>query len=249
MIHYIKNEQHYELLIDQLSKVKHTLWIGTADLKDLYIKKQKTAIPFLALLEQKIKKGVSIRLLHAKEPGENFRNAFDQFPTLWTGMERALCPRIHFKMMVFDCEVAYIGSANLTGAGIGMKSDGKRNFEAGILTEIIEKALQNVGDNDHLLENQISTANEIIRLLSDRAEDKDLTEYQITKDNAELLSIYHKKTGEIPRPETSLSTSTLFTGSKLEPSMMNELKKEIQNYVKEHKSAITDWLDWLKITE
>ena len=30
--------------------------------------------------------------------------------------------------------MAYIGSANLTGAGIGMKSDGKRNFEAGILT-------------------------------------------------------------------------------------------------------------------
>ena len=53
MIHYIKNEQHYELLIDQLSKVKHTLWIGTADLKDLYIKKQNTAIPFLALLDKR----------------------------------------------------------------------------------------------------------------------------------------------------------------------------------------------------
>ena len=38
-------------------------------------------------------------------------------------------------MMIFDCEVAYIGSANLTGAGIGMKSDGKRNFEGGILTD------------------------------------------------------------------------------------------------------------------
>ena len=91
MIQYIKNEQHYELLIDHLSKVRHTLWIGTADLKDLYIKKQNTAIPFLALLEQKVKKGVSVRLLHAKEPGENFRNDFDQYPALWTGMERALC--------------------------------------------------------------------------------------------------------------------------------------------------------------
>ena len=38
-------------------------------------------------------------------------------------------------MMIFDCSAAYIGSANLTGAGIGMKSDGKRNFEAGILTD------------------------------------------------------------------------------------------------------------------
>ena len=38
----------------------------------------------------------------------------------------------------------YIGSANLTGAGIGMKTDNKRNFEAGILTdepEIVEQAM------------------------------------------------------------------------------------------------------------
>ena len=97
MIQYITNEEHYKLLIDQVSKVKHTLWMGTADLKDLYIKKQNTAIPFLALLEQKVKQGVSIRLLHAKEPGENFRNDFDQYPALWQGMERSLCPRIHFQ--------------------------------------------------------------------------------------------------------------------------------------------------------
>ena len=31
-------------------------------------------------------------------------------------------------------ETAYIGSANLTGAGIGMKSGQRKNFETGILT-------------------------------------------------------------------------------------------------------------------
>jgi hypothetical protein len=29
----------------------------------------------------------------------------------------------------------YLGSANLTGAGLGAKADGKRNFELGIWTE------------------------------------------------------------------------------------------------------------------
>lgn len=38
-------------------------------------------------------------------------------------------------MIIMDGELAYVGSANLTGAGIGMKSDGKRNFEAGFLTD------------------------------------------------------------------------------------------------------------------
>jgi phosphatidylserine/phosphatidylglycerophosphate/cardiolipin synthase-like enzyme len=54
---------------------------------------------------------------------------------LFTGLERALCPRVHFKLLVFDGAVAYIGSANLTGAGIGMKGAGTRNFEAGVLTD------------------------------------------------------------------------------------------------------------------
>ena len=135
MIQYIKNEKQYELLLEEVSKVKHTLWIGTADLKDLYIKKLDLTMPFLELLEQKIKKGVSVRLLHAKEPGEIFRNDFDQYPALWNGLERALCPRIHFKIIVFDMEAVYIGSANLTGAAFGMKSERNRNFEAGIFTD------------------------------------------------------------------------------------------------------------------
>jgi phosphatidylserine/phosphatidylglycerophosphate/cardiolipin synthase-like enzyme len=47
-------------------------------------------------------------------------------------------------MLVIDGKEVYIGSANLTGAGIGMKTDNKRNFEAGILTddtEIVEQAM------------------------------------------------------------------------------------------------------------
>jgi len=41
-------------------------------------------------------------------------------------------------MMIFDYSVAYIGSANLTGAGMGAKSVNRRNFEVGILTDIPE---------------------------------------------------------------------------------------------------------------
>lgn len=49
-------------------------------------------------------------------------------------MERVLCPRVHFKIIIFDFKIAYVGSANLTGAGIGMKGENTRNFEAGILS-------------------------------------------------------------------------------------------------------------------
>ena len=77
---------------------------------------------------------MEVRLIHAKEPGPNFRKDFDEYPILAKRLERVLCPRVHFKMVIFDLETAYVGSANLTGAGIGMKGETNRNFEAGVLT-------------------------------------------------------------------------------------------------------------------
>jgi len=47
--------------------------------------------------------------------------------------ERVLCPRIHTKAIIIDAQLAYVGSANLTGAGVGAKSARKRNFEAGFV--------------------------------------------------------------------------------------------------------------------
>ena len=135
MIKYIADREHYTEVLSQCEKVKHDLWIATADLKDLYVENGKDVVPFLSILDKLLNRGVDVRLLHAKEPGENFRADFDKYPNLWANLERRLCPRVHFKIMIFDCSVAYIGSANLTGAGIGMKGDGNRNFEAGILTD------------------------------------------------------------------------------------------------------------------
>ena len=135
MFIYTSNSSHYKEVLSRVPNVKHSLWIGTADIKDLYIEIGNEKKPFLALIAQLIKKGVEVRLIHAKEPGPNFREDFDKYPILYDGLERVLCPRVHFKIIVYDCRVAYIGSANLTGAGIGMKGDDKRNFEAGILTD------------------------------------------------------------------------------------------------------------------
>ena len=126
---------HYTKVIDRVASVKNSLWIGTADIKDLYVKSGNSSEPFLGVLARLLKKGIDIRLIHAKEPGPVFREDFDRYPILKTGLERMLCPRVHFKILIFDFKTAYIGSANLTGAGIGMKSSNRRNFEAGILTD------------------------------------------------------------------------------------------------------------------
>lgn len=132
---FISGDDHYSKVIARAIRVKKSLWIGTADIKDLYVGKNESAEPFLGVLARLLKKGVEVRLLHAKEPGPAFREDFDRYPILCKSLERSLCPRVHFKILVLDFTTAYIGSANLTGAGIGMKSSRRRNFEAGVLTD------------------------------------------------------------------------------------------------------------------
>jgi len=149
MLSFISDTDHYTTVIDHAMKAKRSLWIGTADIKDMYVLKGKIEKPFLGVLSEMLGKGVEVRLIHAKEPGPNFRADFDKYPILCERLERVLCPRVHFKIMVFDCKEVYIGSANLTGAGMGMKSEQRRNFEAGILTddpEIVEQAMKQFVD-------------------------------------------------------------------------------------------------------
>ena len=131
---FISDEAHYEAVIERIKSVKKILWIGTADIKDLYVKNGKKTKPLLEVLSDLVKNGVQIRLIHAKEPGAVFRKDFDNYPALIDGIERQLCPRVHFKIIIFDLKTAYVGSANLTGAGLGMKGKNTHNFEAGVLS-------------------------------------------------------------------------------------------------------------------
>ncbi|MBP1584062.1 MAG: hypothetical protein J6866_08910 [Victivallales bacterium] len=138
MNQFIANHEIYAKVICGLvPQTRKRLWIATADIKDMYVAEPGSGemVPFLGVLDRLLARGVAIRLIHAKEPGPNFRQDFDRYPRLWRLMERVLCPRVHFKCLIADGRKAYFGSANLTGAGLGAKSDSRRNFENGILTD------------------------------------------------------------------------------------------------------------------
>lgn len=134
----ILDGEHYARLVGEvIPAAQRFVWIATADVKDLYIAvgSGRTFRPFLGLLAELVGRGVAVRLLHAKEPGPRFRADFDRFPTLIESdlFERGMCPRLHSKIIIVDGRQAYVGSANLTGAGLGAKGAHRRNFEAGVL--------------------------------------------------------------------------------------------------------------------
>ena len=135
MVKFITDRQIYEEVICRMiPQATRLLWLATADLKDLHVHKRGGVVPFLEVLSDLACRNVEIRLLHAKEPGPAFRRDFDKYPSLLKGLERMVCPRVHLKCVVVDGRRAYTGSANLTGAGVGAKSDRRRNFECGIIT-------------------------------------------------------------------------------------------------------------------
>ena len=92
MFSLISDSSHYTSVLDLAAKAQRSLWIGTADIKDLYILQEKTEKPFLGVLADLLGKGVEVRFIHAKELGPNFRADFDRYPRLAKMLERVMFP-------------------------------------------------------------------------------------------------------------------------------------------------------------
>lgn len=139
-----------ELVVDEehASRVVHgivlratrSLFLSTANAKDLRVpapvgtrdRARGRYVSLVGLLAERVRAGLELRFLHAGLPSRPFRAVLAAHPEL-AACVRA-CPRVHLKMIAADGESLYLGSANFTGAGLGEKSDGRRNFELGIVT-------------------------------------------------------------------------------------------------------------------
>lgn len=148
----LNREIYTKFIQESLPEARRFLWIVTADIKDLHIDVNNRFQPLLEVLSSLVDRGVAVRLIHAKEPGPRFREEFDRFDNLIDNdlFERILCPRVHTKAIVIDGHLAFVGSANLTGAGMGAKNADRRNFEAGFVFDDPKHLSQLMGWIDEL---------------------------------------------------------------------------------------------------
>jgi phosphatidylserine/phosphatidylglycerophosphate/cardiolipin synthase-like enzyme len=128
-----------EVIRDGILKARRSVWIATANVKELYVERPGLRRGFgsvLGVFDELAARGVELKLLHAEVPSRRFRAAFDRHPDLVRGgLMMKHCPRVHLKTVILDGERLYLGSANFTGAGLGCKGESKRNFEFGFMSE------------------------------------------------------------------------------------------------------------------
>jgi phosphatidylserine/phosphatidylglycerophosphate/cardiolipin synthase-like enzyme len=136
-IELIEGDALYRRVIqDTLLAAKESAWIATANVKDCQIELEGQFRSIVDVFDSMCSRGVEVRLLHAGIPSASFLDSLKHSELLSRpgfGMRR--CPRLHFKAVLVDDRLVHLGSANLTGAGLGAKASSRRNFELGILTD------------------------------------------------------------------------------------------------------------------
>jgi phosphatidylserine/phosphatidylglycerophosphate/cardiolipin synthase-like enzyme len=142
----LSDREHYEHVMKAVLEARRSVWIATANLKEVMVEdanlrpgrrrgRRGAYRSVLEVFAELAERGVELRILHASMPSRPFRRSFDAQPGLVSGaIEMRVCPRVHLKTVVVDARLAYLGSANWTGAGLGAKGEGRRNFEMGIVT-------------------------------------------------------------------------------------------------------------------
>jgi len=142
----LADREHYDRVTRAVLEARRSVWIATANLKELMLEdpsvrpgrrrsRRGNYRSVLKVFGELAEAGVELRVLHASSPSRPFRRSFDEQPELVSGgLQMRMCPRVHLKTVVVDAELVYLGSANWTGAGLGAKGDGRRNFEMGIVT-------------------------------------------------------------------------------------------------------------------
>jgi phosphatidylserine/phosphatidylglycerophosphate/cardiolipin synthase-like enzyme len=128
-----------EVVLDKIAHARESVLIATANVKDMQVERGGRFASVLALLAELSARGVGLRILHAELPSRPFRTSFEKRRRLTRGgLQLKICPRVHFKAVLVDGAWLYLGSANLTGAGLGAKGEDRRNFELGFCTEDFE---------------------------------------------------------------------------------------------------------------
>ena len=141
---------HYERVVRAVMEARRSVWIATANLKELMVEDTRaapgrrrttahggaagarsTGRSWTCSTSSPGAASSCASCTRARRRGRSAPRSASK-PRLARGaLALRACPRVHFKIVVVDGAFVYVGSANWTGAGLGAKGTGRRNFELG----------------------------------------------------------------------------------------------------------------------
>ena len=147
LVSHANSELYDEVVMKGIVQAKRYILIATANVKNMMVrlrkKKYESVIDSFARL---CGNGGEVKILHSGRPSRPYLEALHKHPELESeNFDMRQCGRNHMKIVSIDGKILYFGSANLTGAGIGVRSEYKRNFEIGIVTHQ-ESVIQELED-------------------------------------------------------------------------------------------------------
>jgi phosphatidylserine/phosphatidylglycerophosphate/cardiolipin synthase-like enzyme len=143
----VSGRGHYDEVVQAVLRAQTSVWIATANLKELMVEDHRARpgvrrgvgrASYRSVVDafaELAARGVELRILHADRPSRPFRASLAAHPELGAALDRRTCPRVHLKAVIVDGALLYLGSANWTGAGLGARGAGRRNFELGVITD------------------------------------------------------------------------------------------------------------------
>jgi phosphatidylserine/phosphatidylglycerophosphate/cardiolipin synthase-like enzyme len=129
------DEIYHRVMREEIPGARRSVFIATALAKQTTIEISRGEFrPFMKLVDNLLARRVWVGILLAGKPSKGFLDSMASHPRVRERLEFRVCARNHMKIVLVDNERLYLGSANLTGAGMGRKSDDRRNFEFGLFT-------------------------------------------------------------------------------------------------------------------
>jgi phosphatidylserine/phosphatidylglycerophosphate/cardiolipin synthase-like enzyme len=135
LVSHLSNQHYDQVILGGIKTAEKSVLIATANVKNVMVKRLKRYFSIIETLARLCQRGVDIKFLHAQKPSQPFLDAIHKHPELeQEHFDMRLCARNHMKMVSIDNKSLYLGSANFTGAGIGLRAKERHNFELGIIT-------------------------------------------------------------------------------------------------------------------
>lgn len=128
-------ELYDEKILHGIEGARQYVLVATANVKNVMVKHRGRFQSIIQTFAALCRQGVDVKILFAQKPSGPFLQEIRRHPELEReNFDMRHCARNHMKLVVIDGRTLYFGSANLTGAGIGLRGAGKRNFEVGLLS-------------------------------------------------------------------------------------------------------------------